>query len=87
VNLSKAFERLLLQVCAESKDFNTWKCLKVAARSACKRTPKCQWSKGVERSTHACVGVSAYRGSGVGKASCFFIASAEFTIEKTPIGN
>ena len=29
VNLSKAFDRLLLQVCAESSDFNTSMLLKV----------------------------------------------------------
>ena len=32
----QSIEGLLLQVCAESKVFNTWKCLRVVARSACK---------------------------------------------------
>jgi len=36
VNLSRSFEGLLLQVCAESSDFNTWTWLKIVARSACK---------------------------------------------------
>jgi hypothetical protein len=32
----QSIEGLLLQVCAESKLFNTWKCLRISARSACK---------------------------------------------------
>jgi hypothetical protein len=30
----RSIEGLLLQVCAESKEFNTWKCLRIAARDA-----------------------------------------------------
>jgi hypothetical protein len=30
----RSIEGLLLQVCAESKELNTWKCLRIAARGA-----------------------------------------------------
>jgi hypothetical protein len=36
VNLSRRFEGLLLQVCAEPKETQTLECLQVAARRACK---------------------------------------------------
>jgi hypothetical protein len=32
----RSIEGLLLQVCAKSKEINTWKCSRIAARSACK---------------------------------------------------
>jgi hypothetical protein len=32
----RSIEGLLLQACVDSKVFSTWKCLRVAARSACK---------------------------------------------------
>jgi hypothetical protein len=32
----RSIEGLLLQVCAESKEINTWKCSRIVARSACK---------------------------------------------------
>jgi hypothetical protein len=45
----RSIEGLLLQVCAESKEFNTWKCLRIVTRDAHRRT---SFHRGILGSPH-----------------------------------